>query len=282
MKKILALLLAMVMLLGILAGCGKKQTTNNNTEPIKNAANQQANKDDVEVDIENLPPDQLFGVAAGTELTVPEKVFDASTLDMLYISFIRVVDGKQVNTEIAVGKSPDGDELIYVVNGPGEAENVIYETREDGIFKYVKGSGNNPYKHDEDTTDDAVAVEKETIKSYVSIFTQYLDIFPGIKFRKTLDISVNCPTGDVYIYDVISNDKVVGQICVDRETGMLVKIKDLSDGKANEQFVISSETGILTKEDKDTAAGALLSMVSYKTADVQLPAYEKYIPSSKP
>jgi len=248
MKKLLALLLAMVMLLGMLAGCSKKnETTDGTSETEKTIVNQQ-NKNEESGEPTEPKPEQLFGVTVGTELDAPEKVFSAEDLKMFYVSLNRKVEGVMQTTEISMVEAEDGSVLIFAVNGPGSSKEAVYEITETGVTKYLKSSGDKPYKLDEKTTAEEVATEAVTLTAYILLFTEYseLDAFKGIKYRKSSDVTINCPTGDVYVYDVLLDGKVAGQVCIDRQTGLLVKAKDL------------------------TAAQSVL-VNSFRTTDVQIP-----------
>ena len=246
MKKLLALLLVMVTLLGMLAGCSKKdEKTDDKNDSGNNAANQQTEAGGETTAPTQPKPEQVFGVAVGTELDAPEKVFAAEEVKDFYISFDRKEEGKVVTTEYSVIKKEDGTKMIYAVNGPGKSKEAIY-VLSDTLTKFIKGSAKDPFKLDDKTTAEDVKKEFDAIYDHLMVFTQYQDTFTGIKYRKTTDVSVTLFTGDVYIYDVIADGKVAGQVCIDKATGLLVKAKDLT----NTQSVVVN---------------------AFKTADIEIP-----------
>lgn len=249
MKKLLAFLLIMVMILGMLAGCSKKKDTTNN-DSGNNAANQQTKAEEGTGTPTQPKPEQNFGVAIGTLLDAPEKIFAAEATKMLYVSFDEKVDGKTEAVEISVVVAEDGTRLIYAVNGPGKNKEAVYEIAGEGIIKYIKGAANEPFKLDDKTTADEVKNEFTTLADYILVFAQCQDALKGIKYRKAANVTVACPTGDVYIYDLISEGKVTGQICIDKDTGLLVKIKDAENTEA-------------------------IAVQEFKTADVQIPELAK-------
>ena len=249
MKKLLALLLAMVMIVGMMAGCSKKKNDATKTDDAaKNAANQNAGTEGT--DAPTAPnPDRVFGVGIGSVLDAPEKLFDAEAATMLYISFTVTTDGKDKTTEYSVIRKEDGTKLIYAVNGPGKSKEAIYEIS-DTMTKFVKGSSKDPFKLDDKTTAEDVKNEFSAIYDHLMAFTQCQDAFTGIKYRKIADVTVSCPTGAVYIYEALSGDAAKGLVCIDKDTGMFVKAVETETGKT-----------IVVNE--------------FKTTDVQIPEFSK-------
>ncbi len=249
MKKLLALLLAMVMIVGMMAGCSKKKNDATKTDDTaKNAANQNESND--ETGASTAPnPDRVFGVGIGSVLDAPEKIFNAETATMLYISFTVTTDGKDKTTEYSVVTKEDGTKLIYAVNGPGKNKEAIYEIS-DTMTKFIKGSSKDPFKPDDKTTAEDVKNEFNAIYDHLLTFTQCQDAFTGIKYRKVADVTVSCPTGAVYIYEALSGDAPKGLVCIDKDTGMFVKAVETETGKT-----------IVVNE--------------FKTTDVQIPEFTK-------
>ena len=71
-------------------------------------------------------------------------------------------------------------------------------------------------------------------------------MYEEVKFRKSDAIAASI-TGDAYVYDLMDGDTAIGEIYVDKKTGIVVRIKD--------------ESGTITVTD-------------FKLSGVELPSYK--------
>ena len=277
MKKFLAVLLALVMVLSLFAGCStksskkkkssssrkdddddnkKKETTSetgstdgtgstDSTKGNNNKVDKESGKNPTEapsgslVPIPTTPVDQPnggtvrpypggnnnggtttnSGVAAGTLLDQPEKIFDTDNMDALYIAITMEEDGESMSFRFTYVKT-DSTIFVYAVNGPGDAEEAVYETTTSGVTKYAKvGSA---FQKDTSTDPDDIQDELDSMYDVVDMFVACQEEFSDIQYRKVG--TQNAATGPVYVYDVVYEGEVDGQIWIDQATGMMVKL----------------------------------------------------------
>lgn len=277
MKKFLALLLAIVMVLGMLAGCSSKKKTSSKKSSSKKDKETTAATDDTDGtdstdstgstgssnnaggigsadkkpiasapaqtqpsgsvnNNETLPngngtvrpyPGGTSGVAAGTLLEQPEKLFDTEAVKSIYISVDAEEDGEAITVQIAVASRGNGNGLIYAVNGPADTEQAIYEVSGSNIVKYAKNLTDSKFTRDTTTSVDDIQWEVEEIGDFLQIFMACQEVYSDIQFRKSNAVTT-APTGPVYAYDVVYEGQVDGLILIDRATGLLVKVEAFS------------------------------------------------------
>lgn len=292
MKKFLALLLAIVMVLGMLAGCSSKKKTSStkkssskkdkestsatddtdgtdgtgstddtgSTNGTGNTNNEQSNTGNGGTNNGGTNNEQpnggtvrpypggTSGVAAGTLLEQPEKLFDAESVNSFYISVDAETDGQAMTVQVAVIVQGDGKGLIYAVNGPADTEQAVYEVSGSNIVKYAKNLTDSKFKLDNTTSVDDIEWEVEEIGDFLQTFIACQEAYDDIQFRKSNAVTT-APTGAVYAYDVVYEGQVDGLILIDQKTGLLVKVEAFS-------------------------SDFCYTVTNFKTADVQIPSYK--------
>ena len=136
MKKTFAFILAMLMLVGMLAGCGKdnqnssesksEETTNNGTQ-----TNTQTQ------------------VVVGDILDAPEVRFDTSIEDLyIYFTYPSESGNGVLSMELAIDQVTADSYTIYVTNGLLKTDETIYEITDAGITKYRRNVLTNNFEQD--------------------------------------------------------------------------------------------------------------------------------------
>ena len=242
MKKFLAIMLAMVMVLSLLAGCGdksskknskkdddddddKKETTSqtDGTKGTEGTAAAGGNNDSQseKPSIEVRPTEE---VAVGVELDAPEKSFPGRAYR---IKFVMINAGQTMDAEVIVKEAANGSGTYYMAQG--ENAIVIEATQDNSYFGYAKEGGNTEFEPLSDADQATLQGSLETIKQLASMFTNCTEAFDEARFRKA-EPTVTCATGPVFAYDVIIDGEDVGLICVDKATGIVVYIADDTTG----------------------------------------------------
>ena len=263
MKKFLAVMLAMVMVLSLLAGCGSKSSKKSNkkdddddekdkesTSDVssdsadkKDDKNNGGNKDDDNNDGDTNNDSNSDGVDFGILLDKPEKTFDPSTYNEVFVSYTEVLDGKEYTTDIAIVK--DGTTTVYYELSHGDAS--IAEETSEGFVGYYKSEDATEFKLSTQFGQDFWGACKKRVERDLKYFTDWQSHFnEDYQLRKTKK-TVSYPTGPVDVYDVIWYDEVRGEIYVDQATGLIVYVDD-NYGK--------------------------YTVTQFQTSNVQLPAYK--------
>lgn len=231
MKKVVVLLLAICMMSTILTGCGGENNATVQTD--KTQSEQQADQE----------------VAVGTVLSAPEVQFDTNTKE-LYVYFTCPGDevGETASMEIAVDQVTEDTYLLYTTDGLIKTHQLIYEVTDAGVTKYYKDTFMDTFEKETESSPQQVEKEKDEILSLLSNFMMQNSDYEGYKYRKS-DATVVALTGDVYVYDVLENNECVGQICIDKNTGLLVSLKD---AQGNSSYTVQK----------------------FQTSNVEIPAYK--------
>ncbi|MBE6797434.1 MAG: hypothetical protein E7531_03755 [Ruminococcaceae bacterium] len=216
MKKVVVLFLTVCILVGALTGCGGKDGTTSQTDKT------QAEQVDREV-------------AVGTILDAPEVQFDTNT-EELYVYFTYPGDkaNETASMEIAVDQVTDDTYLIYTTDGLLKNHELIYEVTDAGVTKYYKDAFMDRFEQETEATQQQVEKEKNEILSLLSYFMMQHSDYAGFQYRKS-DKRVAELTGEVYVYDVLENNECIGQICIDKATGLMVSLKDI---QGNSSFTV--------------------------------------------
>ena len=222
MKKVFVLLLMICMLAAIFTGCDTENNTSTQTdkthgEQQENTPNEESNDDAGKADKE---------VAAGTILDAPEVLFDADAKEVyVYFTYAGDTADEIASMEIAVDQITEDAYLIYTTDGFLKNHELVYEVTDAGVTKYYKDAFMDKFEKETEATQQQVEKEKNEILSLLSYFMMQHSDYSGFQYRKS-DKKVAELTGEVYVYDVLENNEYVGQICIDKITGLMVSLKD--------------------------------------------------------
>lgn len=218
MKKSVVLLLAICMLATIFVGCGSE---NNPPAQVDTTQAQQ------QVVIPNETQQTNQEVAVGTILDAPEVQFDNSIEEIyLYVTFPGDTAEETGSMELALNQITPDTYLIYVTDGLLKTHELVYEVTDSGVTKYWKDAFMDAFSPETEASQQQIEAEKNETLSLISYFTMGHEDYTGYKYRKSDDIVFALTGGDVYVYDVLENNECVGQMCIDKATGVMVKFED--------------------------------------------------------
>ena len=165
-------------------------------------------------------------MAAGTILDAPEVLFDADAKEVyVYFTYAGDTADEIASMEIAVDQITEDAYLIYTTDGLLKNHELVYEVTDAGVTKYYKDAFMDKFEKETEATQQQVEKEKNEILSLLSYFMMQHSDYSGFQYRKS-DKKVAELTGEVYVYDVLENNEYVGQICIDKITGLMVSLKD--------------------------------------------------------
>lgn len=222
MKKVVALLLVICMLVTILTGCNAENNTTAETDKTQSEQQELTSNEESKNNVGEVNKE----VATGTVLDTPEVQFDTNT-EELYVFFTYPGDkaDETASMEIAVDQVTDDTYLIYTTDGLLKNHELIYEVTDTGVAKYYKDAFMDKFEKATEATQQQVEKEKNEMLSFLSYFMMQHSDYSGFQYRKS-DKKVAELTGEVYVYDVLENNEYVGQICIDKITGLMVSLKD--------------------------------------------------------
>lgn len=241
MKKVLALLLATTVLLGLLCACDTEKKTfypeeNETNETVETKAEKDEETKDEEVKDEETKGEETKDketkeAAAGTVLDAPEASFDESIQDLyLYFTMPGENEGEVDSMEFTLDQVDDDTYLFYITDGPLKLNEIVFEVSEsNGIAMYAKDVFATEFVKDTQSSQAELQTQLDEFMELVSFFLMAHADFEGCQYRKS-DAFNMALTGEVYVYDLLQNGEVDGQIAVDKETGLLVSMTD-TDGK---------------------------------------------------
>lgn len=237
MKRVLALLLCVLLVVSMLAACGSKDDDIDDDDKDTKSTTGETKADETKgtepnsTEPKGTQPTQpqkpsTSGVSVGTILDIPEVTYNSENDDLYLCMYtVDLVDGNKVaDMEIAIQDGNTDTPVVYYSNGKNGSNKEVYEVTSDGIVKYVKTKGQDSFTKDTTTTQDAML---STIEFVMGIFEVVLDSensFPGLQFKKTGE-SVS-GIGEAYAYDVLSEGEVVAKIRVHKETGIIAELKN--------------------------------------------------------
>lgn len=224
MKKVVVLFLTVCMLVAALVGCSEKNSTEEKNMPL------QTDKTQVEqqkpTDEQKESEQENKEVAVGTILDVPEVVFDTNTEELyVYVTYPGDTDGEVLSMELAVDQVTADSYLIYFTDGLIKNHELVYEVTDAGVTKYYKDVFMSAFEQETEASQQQLEEEKNELLSLLGYFMMQHSDYAGYQYRKS-DAPVFALTGDVYVYDVLENNECVGQICIDKATGLMVSLKD--------------------------------------------------------
>lgn len=227
MKKVVVLFLTVCMMAAALAGCGEKNSTAENDMPL------QTDKTQVEqqkpTDEQKEPEQENKEVAVGTILDAPEVVFDTNTEELyVYVTYPGDTDGEVLSMELAVDQVTADTYLIYFTDGLIKNHELVYEVTDAGVTKYYKDVFMSAFEQETEASQQQLEEEKNELLSLLGYFMMQHSDYAGYQYRKS-DAPVFALTGAVYVYDVLENNECVGQICIDKATGLMVSLKDAQE-----------------------------------------------------
>lgn len=226
MKKVVVLFLAVCMLVATLAGCGAKNSIVGNDVPPQ--TDMQQGEQQKPTDEQKEPEQENKEVAVGTILDAPEVLFDADA-EELYVYFTTPTPGATANEttsmEIAVNQVTADTYVLYMTDGLLKNHEVVYEVTDAGVTKYYKDTFMDAFAQETEMNKQVMEEEKNEILSLLSYFMMQHPDYAGIQYRKS-DAKVATLTGEVYVYDVMETNECTGQICIDKDTGVMVSLKD--------------------------------------------------------
>lgn len=213
----LSIFLISITVLTLLCGCQnnkgstENKPTSNTTEDIKEAE-------------------------IGTILDRPEKEFNGEQIYTLYLIPDPDDDSKINSMELILDDRKDPG-VVYVSDGVIKLNETVYELYENDKFKiYKKDLFNSKFKKIEGLSEQELEDEKLGMFSllYEYLGVGYTEINPDTKFKKCENDS-SMFTGEAFVYTLITNDNENGELWVDKDTGIFVKLTDKS---GNEIFKV--------------------------------------------
>lgn len=248
MKKTLALILAALMLMGTLTGCGAKEKTDDETVTTTTVAKEDNGQEDTtptekeESNQEETAPTEKEQTntkqeaAVGDILDAPEVAFDNDTENLyIYYSYPGDTEDEVKSMEIAVDQVTDDQYVLYSSDGLLKTHEILYEVNESSntVTKYYKDAFMEGFEPDLKTAA-TNEEEKNAMLTLLGMFMSDSADYSGMKYRKSDAIEFSM-TGDVYVYDVMENGEVSGRMCINKENGLIVK---LEDAEGNELFTV--------------------------------------------
>ncbi len=212
MKRIIAAIITLTLLFSLCA-CGNSKKSGK-TETVSSKSSDSQSKSQKEV-------------AVGETLSEPEKTFNPESTDELYLRFILTSDGETKEFEYAVDQITDETYLLYVSNGMLKNNEIVYEVGDTEIKKYEKSALQEKFSLATLSYDEAEN-EIDTHMELVAMFINGFKDAEGVEYKKKEGFNM-VGTGEAYAYDVYENGEKAAEIMINKDTGLLSKIK-MEDG----------------------------------------------------
>jgi len=225
MKKIVAFILVLVMIVTFCVGCGGLNTDGKDTGTLDSSAQETSQQ------------------VVGALLDKPEKQM---TLEKFY-ALLLITDETAEGGVTQVGVTLDDTVtpgVVYLTDGLLKLSEIVYECDEQGVItKYEKGTFDEAFIKDTISTQDTLAQEAMTAQSFLQMVGYgFTEAYPQYQYKKVEGgISLHYVDVDVLTYELIENGKTVGAIEVDAATGIIVKMLDANGEKLFEVMELKTD-----------------------------------------
>lgn len=281
-KKWIAVLLALMMLLSLLAGCAKKDDDDEEEEEKTSttAATEAGDETKPEKDPEGTkapekdpvkkPTKATKGETAETKapetdepeepeepeeneiLDEPEVVVDLDALEELYADVELTIDGE--TADIVIGAVDNDDGSIIYLEGEMDSEYramIVEMDADDEWVIYSRAKKSDAFKLDDTLTeyDAEEALEVVDVVLQLLLIEDWSDICDGLQ-------KVKAANKNVYTYEMLLDDEVVGTVSVDKKTGVVTEIEAEIDGAegsmtVNDFSITDAKIPSYTKAEKE-------------------------------
>ena len=249
MKKWIAALLAMLLLLSLLVGCSSKNEDNDDDEKTsqsdknKDDKDKKPDKNDDEdptkapvkdptqtpTQVPTQAPTQTptpkptepvdTGVAIGTILDRPEKIYNGK-LDSFYLKVIQNGTTSQSMDIHVQGLQGESGVIALTRNYNGTYAGIVVEIGANDTFAvYNRTKLSDPYVLDTTMTKEDVEDLAEGLSEIIKLFIARDWDAEDAQLRKT-----TAANEDVYTYEILQNGTAVSTLSVDKETGLIVDL----------------------------------------------------------
>lgn len=232
MKKWIAGLMALLLLVGMLVGCGAKEKDSDEKQTEATQATQ-TEATPTPTQAPTQAPTQPSGTeaAVGTLMNVPEKTFDESTTQLYMLMVIPDESGKEVQMGITVKDLPDGSSILYVTDGMIPTAEIVYEiAANETVTKYTRGMLQDNFTKDTAAAQAALQAEVEDVIEAFAMTLAFDSAMEGVQLRKA-DNNTMTVVSPAYGYDVLEDGVKTGYVCIHKETGIAVDLRDENGNK---------------------------------------------------
>lgn len=226
MKKWIAALLAMLLVISLLAGCSSKNDDDDDDDEKSSQSSKDKNKndkDDDDDDDDKTPA--VDGVAIDTIVDKPEKIYPDES-ENIFLDISTESPEESVTMQIGMTALSDDSIVIYFNDGPSKTTERVIEISADGsvVTGYIRADGAKDFIKDTESTVEELLTEATDILALVESVAMFSENMDGAKLRKVAPIESK--TGKVYSYAIVEDGKDTGMVSVDQSTGLVVYLAD--------------------------------------------------------
>lgn len=232
MKKWIAVLLSVIMVMGLLAGCGDDASTTNPASGADTANN------GTTATVGDTPPTSpkdalsILDVAATTE-----------KMDSITELQVKLVDSIGDTLTVAMKSVAGGDVILYEYNAYNNREYVI-EIIDGSLTGYTRNSQEEAFGLMEDTS--YLSTEANFIMEYLLGLVIDGGNYSSGNYIQSDDATAK--TGPAYTFNVWSGSVIDHKLTIDKATGFVVKYETMVDDKPYVEFEVleinSTDAGI--------------------------------------